>query len=53
VAIAAAIGCAIVGQSLCLLRSFDSYARVEEVGGKVGLSDAIAEIVGFSGVRLH
>jgi len=43
VAIAAAVGCAIVGQSLCMSLSFDSCVRVEGAGGKVGLSDAIAE----------
>jgi len=43
VSIAAAIGCAIVGWSSCMSILFDSFERVEGVGGKVGLSDAIAD----------
>jgi len=49
--IAAAVGCAIVDWSLCLSLSFNSCERFEGVGGKVGLSDAIAEKFWFAGVE--
>ncbi len=44
VVIAAVVGCAIVGQLSCTMSIlFDSFERVKGVGGKVGLSDAIAD----------